>query len=519
MTPKNPEDLFETARCAEVRQPDDTCMIETPGPCGVVIFGASGDLAKRKLLPSLYNLMTKGHLPGEFFVLCVAMEEGDDESYRRAMRDAVSRFQPEKFSEETWKKFADRVHYISGRFEDAGLYSSLRGRLEQLDRRHGTQSNRIFYCAIPPAVYECVIENLGVAGLSVEDGGYTHLCIEKPFGHDLESSRRLNATLKKHFMEHQIYRLDHYLAKENVQNILMFRFANSIFEPLWNRRYIDHVQITVSETLGVEHRAGYYDKAGVLRDMFQNHLMQLLALTAMEPPSTFEADCVRDEKNKVFRSIRPFSLDKLHEQIVVGQYGAGRINGQGIPAYRDEPGVPADSTTPTYAAMAVFIDNWRWSGVPFLLRSGKRLAVRKAEIAIHFRQVPHLMFSNVLRNDIAANTLVLRVQPDEGISLLFQTKQPESRDCLRPVLMDFSYQKVSGLDAYERVLLDCMGGDQMLFVREDGEEQTWSLLTPVIRKLESETRPELFPNYAAGSDGPGEIETLLGRHWRQWRPL
>lgn len=519
MIPSNPDDFCESVQCIPLAAKDETCSLSISDPCAVVIFGASGDLAKRKLIPSLYNLMAKGYLPEDFSVLGVARSEGDDTSFRASMREAVQEAFPDRFSEETWKRFADRLHYAAARFQDPAFYQSLGELLEELDRQHNTRGNRIFYSAIPPNVYETVIQNLGEAGLAREDRGYSRVCIEKPFGEDLESCQKLNASLKRHFGERQIYRLDHYLAKENVQNILMFRFANSIFEPLWNRRYIDHVQITVSETLGLENRAGYYDKSGVLRDMFQNHLFQLLALTAMEPPSSFEATSVRDEKIKVLRSIRPFPLDKLHEHVVVGQYGAGTINGREVPSYREEPGVPENSTTPTYAAMAVFIDNWRWSGVPFLLRSGKRLGVRKAEIAIHFRQVPHLMFSNLLHGSIAANTLVLRVQPDEGISLLFQTKMPESRDCLRPVLMDFSYQKVAGLDAYERVLLDCMEGDQMLFVREDGDEQAWRLLSPMIEKLESELKPELFPNYTAGSEGPPEMDTILGRPWRQWRPL
>jgi len=519
VTANNPEDFCESAQCTPMLDPDETCTIDVPDPCAVVIFGASGDLAKRKLIPALYNLMTKGHMAKEFFVLGVAMDEGDDESFRASMKKAVEAAHPKRFSEDKWSEFVDRLYYATGRFQDPAFFGSLRELLEGLDRRHNTGGNKIFYCAIPPKIYEDVIENLGQAGLSRESRGYSRVCIEKPFGVNLESSQKLNATLQKHFGERQIYRLDHYLAKENVQNILMFRFANSIFEPLWNRRYIDHVQITVSETLGVEHRAGYYDRAGVIRDMFQNHLFQLLALTAMEPPASFEAASVRDEKIKVLRCVRPFPLDRLDEHLVIGQYGAGELDGREVPPYREEPGIPENSTTPTFAAMAVFIDNWRWSGVPFLMRSGKRLSVRKAEIAIHFRQVPHLMFPTIQQGSIAANTLVLRVQPDEGISLLFQTKMPESRDCLRPVLMDFSYENLAGLEAYERVLIDCMQGDQMLFVRADGDEQAWRILSPVIEKLESETLPEIFPNYTSGSEGPAEVDALLGRPWRQWRPL
>ena len=314
--------------------------------------------------------------------------------------------------------------------------------------------------------------------------------------------------------------MDHYLAKETVQNILMFRFANSIFEPLWNRRYIDHIEITVSETMGVEHRAGYYEQSGVIRDMFQNHIFQLLALTAMEPPALFEADRVHDEKAKVFRSIRPFNLDRLDEILVLGQYGRGTIEGKEVVAYREEEGVAEDSLTPTYAAMKVLIDNWRWHGVPFYLRSGKRLSVRKAEIEIHFRPVPHLMFSQSLQQEsIDANTLVLRIQPDEGIGLSFQAKRPGSRICLNTVLMDFPYRNILMSDDYERVLLDSMQGDQMLFARGDAVELSWELLTPLIEKLEQETVKDFFPNYAAGSAGPDQADELLRKDGRAWRTL
>ena len=313
--------------------------------------------------------------------------------------------------------------------------------------------------------------------------------------------------------------MDHYLAKETVQNILMFRFANSIFEPLWDRKYIDHIQITVAETLGVEHRAGYYEKAGVLRDMFQNHLFQLLALTAMEPPSVFEAERVRDEKAKVLRSIRPFPLDRLDDSVVIGQYGEGKVDGVKVSGYRDEPDVMPDSVTPTFAALKVLIDNWRWNGVPFYLRSGKRLSGKKAEISVHFKTVPHLMFAGKISESIEPNALVIRIQPDEGISLYFQAKTPGSRLCLSPVLMDFSYQKVFSLNDYERVLLDCMQGDQMLFVRGDGVEEAWALLSPLLEKLESITYPKNFPNYEAGSSGPDAAAELLKKDGRSWRAI
>jgi glucose-6-phosphate 1-dehydrogenase len=325
--------------------------------------------------------------------------------------------------------------------------------------------------------------------------------------------------MKQFFKERDIFRIDHFLAKETVQNIMMFRFANSIFEPLWNNKYIDHVQITASETLGVEHRAGYYDEAGVIRDMFPNHLFQLLAITAMEPPPLFESEMVRDEKVKIFRSIRPIPLDRLDEYVVIGQYGSGKVNGEDVVGYREESGVSPKSTTPTFAAMKVLIDNWRWRGVPIYLRSGKRLSSRKTEIAIFFKPVPHLMFEELIKEPIMPNILVLRVQPEEGISLSLQTKLPGSKVCLSPVSMDFSYPVDIQMDAYEWVLLDCMRGDQMLFVREDGVELTWSLLTPVIERLECTGVAERFPDYTAGSSGPSEAALLIERDGRAWRQL
>jgi glucose-6-phosphate 1-dehydrogenase len=354
--------------------------------------------------------------------------------------------------------------------------------------------------------------------LSEEKDNTVKIVIEKPFGQDTESAQKLDATLLRGFQEKQIYRIDHYLAKETVQNILMFRFANSIFEPLWNRRYIDHIQITASETLGIEQRAGYYEKVGVLRDMFQNHMFQLLSLTAMEPPALFSPDRVRDEKAKVFQSIRPYDLDRLDEVLVAGQYGNGIYNGDEVSGYREEPGVAPDSRTPTYAALRVYVENWRWNGVPFYLRSGKRLKNRRTEISIHFKPVPHMMFARTMGGGIEANTLVLRVQPDEGITLEFQTKNPGSRVCLMPVKLNFDYPWNVALEAYERVLLDCMEGDQMLFVREDAVNLAWQLLTPLIEKIESDGNYPLY-TYGAGTEGPSEATRLLERSGRCWRPL
>jgi glucose-6-phosphate 1-dehydrogenase len=495
------------------------CEIEEPRPFGLVVFGASGDLAKRKIIPAVYRLYRDGLLPESLFVLGAARTRLTDGEFRAQMEGSVREGFGEEFDEPSWEKFAAKLHYETVDYTDVASYQKLASKLTPLGERHGTEGNVILYLAVPPKVYETIIGNLGTSGLSREGSGYTHVVIEKPFGHDLESARKLNAVLGRSFSERQIYRMDHYLAKETVQNILMFRFANFIFEPLWNRNHIDHVQITVSETLGVEHRAGYYERAGVLRDMFQNHIFQLLALTAMEPPSVFEADRVRDEKGKVFRSLRPFSLDALEEEIVLGQYGEGSMGGKAVPAYRDEEGIASASLTPTYAAMKLFVDNWRWKGVPFYLRSGKRLSNRKAEISVHFRGVPHLMFAGYMEEEIEPNTLVLRIQPDEGINLVFQTKMPGSKVCLNPVMMDFAYEKVLALEAYERVLLDCMNGDQMLFVRQDGVELTWSFISPALEKLEAEAQKLKFPNYAAGSHGPVDADRLLERDGRRWRAL
>jgi glucose-6-phosphate 1-dehydrogenase len=495
------------------------CEVEKPGPGCLVVFGASGDLTSRKLVPSLFRLFVGGHLAENFFILGAARTEMDDAGFRAAMEDAVRMFYGDGFPDDRWGGFRERLYYVTGDLSSPAFYKSLAERLVPLEKRHGTRGNRIYYMAIPPTGYETVIESLGKAGLAREEAGYARIVIEKPFGSDLESSRKLNTALAGSFGEGQIFRMDHYLAKENVQNILMFRFANSIFEPLWNRRYVDHVQITISETLGVEHRAGYYENAGVIRDMFQNHIMQLLALTAMEPPALFEAARVREEKHKLLCSIRPFNLDRLHESVVLGQYGAGVVDGMPVPGYRDEPGVSRTSDTPTYAAMKVYIDNWRWSGVPFYMRSGKRLSKRKAEVVIKYKPVPHLMFADTIGGAIEPNALTLRVQPDEGISLMFQTKMPDSKTCLRQVLMDFGYEKVFMLDAYERVLIDCMIGDQMLFVSGDIEEQTWSLLTPVLERLASERAPEEFPNYPAGSSGPDAARQRIEKDGHSWRPL
>lgn len=516
---KNEETNIQT-KIGAVYRAFGTCDIEIPGPCGLVIFGASGDLTQRKIIPSLYRLHKNRLLSDHFFVLGTSRTDMSTDQFLEKMLSAVKMAIPNDFDNASWKEFALRLYYQGVNYTEKESYTKLlQETFPQLERKHQTEGNRIYYLAIPPTLYESVILNLGEFSFPRKVASYTHVVIEKPFGRDLASARGLNRILKKSFQERQVYRIDHYLALETVQSLLMFRFANSVFEPLWNRRYIDHIQITASETLGIEQRAGYYEEAGVLRDMFQNHMFQLLALTAMEPPVTFGAEAVRDEKVKVFNSIKPFPLDRLSDDVVIGQYGRGEINMNPVPGYRDEKGVSEKSITPTFAAMKVLIDNWRWSGVPFYLRSGKRLSSRKTEISIHFKPVPHLMFSNTLNEPIEPNILVLRVHPDEGMNLILQTKNPGSKVCLNAISMEFSYQIGVLMDAYEWVLLNCMHDDQLLFVREDGVEQTWSLLTPVIDRLESITKVDEFPNYAAGSSGPNKAALLLERDGRAWRPL
>lgn len=491
------------------------CGIATPANCCLVIFGASGDLTSRKLIPAVYRLFRQNLLPPGFFVLGLARTAMDSDRYRELLREAT----PDECVGECWRRFAALIHY---RTIDYGDPSSCRAILSEtlppLEQAAGAGGNRIFYLATPPTVYEAVIKALSLSGPAPHGDAQVKVVIEKPFGNDLESSRRLNRALLDAFHENQVYRIDHYLAKETVQNILMFRFANSLFEPLWNRRHIDHVQITAAETIGIEQRSGYYEGAGVVRDMFQNHMFQLLTLTAMEPPSLFSASRVRDEKAKVLQSIRPFPLDRLDGQIVTGQYAPGIVSGEAVRGYREEIGVSSRSAVPTYAAMKVWIDNWRWQGVPFYLRSGKRLGRRGTEIAVCFRPVPHMMFAQSFGGGISPNALILRVQPDEGISLEMQAKNPGSRMCLMPVTMNFSYPREVTLSAYERVLLDCMEGDQMLFVRDDGVDLSWQILTPVIRAMES-GGGESVQLYQAGSAGPSAADALLENDGKKWRSL
>lgn len=502
---------FSETTTPNLEIPFEACLIdESPAPCSIVIVGASGDLTSRKLVPALYDLFLKDALPAPFQIVGCSRSEMTDQAFRDKMKGAMS--ERAGFDMSKWTDFASSLSYRPVQYDDPSSFVGLAAYLKELDQQYKTEENRIFYLAIPPSLYEATAKMLGSAGLSIEgeNGNWSRIVVEKPFGRDLDTAIELDRSLHEHFQEHQIFRIDHYLAKETVQNILMFRFANAIFEPIWNRRYIDYVTITAAESLGVEHRAGYYEQAGVLRDMFQNHMMQLLALTAMDPPSIFEADRVRDEKIRVYRALRPFDVENLQDYLVLGQYGPGMIDGKSVPGYLEEPGVSHDSLTPTFAGMKVFLDNWRWQGVPFYITSGKRLANKLTEITIQFKEVPHYMFRQVLGGQITANRLVLGIYPDEKISVTFQTKNPGARVCLRPVTMDFNYnQNYTGpvLDAYEKVLLDCMLGDHMLFWRQDGVELCWSFLTPILKGCETcKDRSEMLFTYDSGSLGPKVLQ-------------
>lgn len=500
-----------------------SCEIErATEPCSIVIFGASGDLTKRKLIPSLYCLFINGLLPMDFIIVGAGRKDIGNDAFRRNMKDALiggSRcYEPNK----DMKKFLDTIYYEQIDYGDVDTYRKLSRKLGELEMEGVPDHNRIYYLSTPPVIFEEIIENFGMSGLADEATGWRRIVVEKPFGRDLESAKALDARIHRHFREEQIFRIDHYLGKETVQDILMFRFANAIFEPVWNRQYIDNVQITVAESIGIENRAGYYEHSGVIRDMFQNHMMQLLGLIAMEPPATFDADSVRDEKVKVFESIRAIPVDDLENNVVLGQYGAGELDGEDVKPYSEEEGVSSKSSTASYAAFKLFIDNWRWKGTPFYLRSGKRLKNRRTEIAIQFKKVPHFMFENILEEDIEPNVLVFTIQPDEGIKLTLQTKMPGTRVCLREVVMGFKYSDFysgASIDAYERVLVDCLSGDHTLFVRKDGVEATWKLFTPILEAIESGRERLPVEIYPAGTAGPSSAEELIERDGRRWRGI
>ena len=483
-----------------------------PEPCIITIFGASGDLCRRKLLPSLYDLFYHHGLENKFAVVGCARTPYDDEKFRELMLQAVTEA---GMPTDRWPEFAARLYYQPVTYDQPETFRDLDRRLAGIDNQTGSCGNCLFNLAIPPTLYETVAASLTAAGMSRQHEygrGWVRLVVEKPFGSDLQSARRLNEALGQGFEESQVFRIDHYLAKDTVQNLMLFRFANAVFEPLWDRKYIDFVSITAAETLGVEHRAGYYEKAGVLRDMFQNHMMQLLALVAAEAPPSLEADRVRDERAKLFRCLRPLPADELDSFMVLGQYRAGRIKDRDVAGYRDEPGVDAHSPTPTFAAMKVFVDNWRWQGVPFYICSGKRLARKLTSIDIQFKEVPHSLFREVLGEHITSNRLTLGIQPEELITLSLQTKTAGPKLCLRTVDMGFDFHEGAVLahDAYEKVLMDAMTGDQMLFWRQDGVELCWQWLDPVLKACEtcSERDRRLRP-YAAGSWGPAGAEAFM----------
>jgi glucose-6-phosphate 1-dehydrogenase len=493
-------------------------------PCVLVIFGASGDLTGRKLIPGLYNLACQELLPARFAVVGFAITPLDNQSFRERMRERV-RESPDvlAFRDRLWEEFAPALHYLSADFENPEGYRQLTNYLSELDVQQGISGNRLFYLATPPSCYGAIVRNLGAHGVvhqGSDSGGWTRVIVEKPFGSDLEGAQRLNGVLHEVFKEDQIFRIDHYLGKETVQNILAFRFANSIIEPIWNRNYIDHVQITAAESLGVEHRGGYYEEAGCLRDMFQNHLLQLLALIAMEPPVRYDRQSVRDRKMDVLRAIVPIRPQQLDQVAVRGQYGPGELDGVALPAYRDEPGVAPGSVTETFAALKLMMDNWRWAGVPFYLRSGKRLARKLTMVSIEFKRVPHLFFPHTAHDQIEPNVLTIRLQPDEGISLKLGAKAPGPEMHIRQMQMDFSYADAFGefpATAYETLLLDALQGDPTLFNRNDAVELSWQILQPVIETWQASPAAAPFPNYGAGGWGPTGADELLAHDGRKWR--
>ncbi len=496
---------------ASPHNPKPTCkQAEYPvlPPCIIVIFGASGDLAARKLIPSLFRMYVNKSLPKQVAIVGCARTSFSRDQFINHLRPGCCSAQEQTTY---WQDFSKLIHYQQIQYDDLDSFTTLAAFLADLDQARNTGSNLLFDLAVPPQLYPQIAEQLGKSGLAKQSNGWARIVVEKPFGRNLQTALELDQILHRYFKEEQIFRIDHYLAKETVQNILMFRFANHIFEPIWNRSYIDWVGIISAEKLGVENRAGYYDQSGVIRDMFQNHMMQLLALVAMEPPSHFEAGPIRDEKVKVFRSIRPFSGDDA--DIILGQYQQGVIDNKDVPGYLDEPGVAEKSRTPTFAQLRFFIDNWRWQGVPFHLISGKRMQDKVTRIVVQFKEVPHSLFRDLLGEEVRGNRLVLSVYPDESIHLTFKTKNPGAKICLRSMSLDFHYQDHyhgPSLDAYEKVLLDCILGDHMLFWRQDGVEQTWSLLTPILEDCEGEhCRIQGLHPYPAGSWGPETGEEII----------
>ena len=490
------------------------------GSCLLVIFGGTGDLTQRKLIPALYDLACIGCTNPTFDVLGIGRTPLTDDQFRERLHKGAAKSKDARnYSESGWQDFAKRLHYMVGDADQPAFYESLKKKVVEMQAT-GASPNVLFYVSVSASLAPPIVEGLGQSGLARNSAGWTRIILEKPFGHDLRSAQELNAIVSHVFDEQSVYRIDHYLGKETVQNIIMFRFGNSMFEPIWNRNYIDYIEITAAETLGVENRAAFYEETGALRDMVANHLLQLTTLTAMEPPVAFDADSVREQKVQVLRAIRPMSVEEVAKRTLRGQYGPGKIDGVDVPGYRQEPGVNPQSNTETYVAVEFHVDNWRWAGVPFYVRAGKRLARPVTEIAVHFKRTPQALFARS-QEDVHHNVIAMRIQPNEGISLNFGAKTPGPHMRASRVDMDFSYRDAFGTAtpvAYETLLLDAMRGDATLFTRRDEVEAEWRIITPIVEAW-AQLPPPQFPNYAAGSEGPANADSLIQYDRHRWRPL